>query len=103
MHSRPHLVQVIYIASGSSVDWAYEDAGIKYSFGLELRDRGEWGFLLPQEEIVATARDGNLWVVDIVKRWVNKQAGSWLSTQEQTTDQKPGQQVDPTIDDDSNS
>ena len=51
---------MIYIASGSSVDWAYEDAGIKYSFGLELRDRGEWGFLLPQEEIVATARDGNL-------------------------------------------
>ena len=40
--------QVIYIASGSSVDWAYENSGIKYSFGLELRDNGKRGFLLPQ-------------------------------------------------------
>jgi hypothetical protein len=35
-------------AAGSSVDWAYEDAGIKYSFALEVRDDGKWGFLLPQ-------------------------------------------------------
>ena len=27
-------------------------------------------------------RDGNLWVVVIVKSWVNKQAGSWLVIQE---------------------
>ena len=51
------ISEIIYIASGSSVDWAYEDAGIKYSFALEVRDAGEWGFLLPQEEIVATARE----------------------------------------------
>ena len=44
------ISEVIYIAAGSSVDWAYENAGIKYSFGLELRDsfEGRWGFLLPQ-------------------------------------------------------
>ncbi len=30
------------------MDWAYEDAGIKYSFALEVRDDGKWGFLLPQ-------------------------------------------------------
>ena len=41
-------LKVIYIASGSSVDWAYENSGIKYSFGLELRDRGQKGFMLPQ-------------------------------------------------------
>ena len=29
--------------------------------------------------------DGNLWVVVIVKSWVNKQAGSWLAAQEWTT------------------
>ena len=44
-------MQVIYIASGSSVDWAYENSGIKYSFGLELRDRGQRGFMLPQVTI----------------------------------------------------
>jgi hypothetical protein len=37
-----------FCAAGSSVDWAYEDAGIKYSFALEVRDDGKWGFLLPQ-------------------------------------------------------
>ena len=36
------------IAAGSSADWAYENAGIKYSFGLELRDSGRMGFMLPQ-------------------------------------------------------
>ena len=41
-------LKVIYIASGSSVDWAYENSGIKYSFALELRDRGQKGFMLPQ-------------------------------------------------------
>ena len=39
-----------------------------------------------------------LWVVVIVKSWVNKQAGFWLAAQEWTTNQKPGQQVDPTLD-----
>jgi hypothetical protein len=38
-------------AAGSSVDWAYEDAGIKYSFALEVRDDGKWGFLLPQVQL----------------------------------------------------
>ena len=45
-------------------------------------------------------RDGNLWVVVIVKSWVNKQPGSWLAAQEWTTNQKPGQQVDTTLEND---
>ena len=46
----------------------------------------------------AKTRGGNLWVVVIVKIWVNKQTGSWLAAQEWTTNQKPEQQVDPTLD-----
>jgi hypothetical protein len=30
-------------ASGSSMDWAYEIAGIKYSYAVELRDTGDYG------------------------------------------------------------
>jgi len=33
--------------SGGSGDWARGVAGIKYSFEVELRDRGELGFVLP--------------------------------------------------------
>jgi len=55
------ISEVIYIASGSSVDWAYENMGIKYSFGLELRDRGpqhgQRGFLLPQSQIQPTVEE----------------------------------------------
>ncbi|TRY63772.1 hypothetical protein TCAL_17408 [Tigriopus californicus] len=46
--------EVIYQASGSSVDWAYEKAGIKYSYALELRDQGKYGFLLPVDQIEPT-------------------------------------------------
>ena len=43
-------------------------------------------------------RGGNLLDVVIVKSYVNLQAGSWLAAQEWTTNQKPGQLIDPTLD-----
>ncbi|GAB6031797.1 corticosteroid- binding protein [Chamberlinius hualienensis] len=48
---------VLYIASGGSDDWAKGAAGIKYSYTLELRDRGRYGFLLPPNQINQTARE----------------------------------------------
>ncbi|XP_071822169.1 carboxypeptidase B-like [Apostichopus japonicus] len=42
------IANVIYVSSGSSVDWAYDVAGIKHSYALELRDRGQYGFLSPR-------------------------------------------------------
>ena len=38
------------------MDWAY-DEGIKYSFGLELRDTGRHAFLLPQDQIQDTVAE----------------------------------------------
>uniref|UniRef100_A0A8D0DWV9 Carboxypeptidase A3 n=1 Tax=Salvator merianae TaxID=96440 RepID=A0A8D0DWV9_SALMN len=46
----------IYPCSGSSMDWAY-DEGIKYAFGFELRDRGKYGFLLPESKIAPTCKE----------------------------------------------
>jgi len=37
--------------SGGFGDWARGVAGIRYSFELELRDRGRFGFLLPTNYI----------------------------------------------------
>nr|XP_037283988.1 carboxypeptidase A2-like [Rhipicephalus microplus] len=42
-------------AAGSSSDWAYDGAKIKYCIGVELRDKGRYGFLLPNFLIVPTA------------------------------------------------
>ena len=39
------------------MDWAHGVAGIKYSFSLELRDRGQYGFFLPRSQIVPTAEE----------------------------------------------
>ncbi|NXN81955.1 CBPA1 Carboxypeptidase, partial [Bombycilla garrulus] len=50
------IINTIYQASGSSVDWAYNQ-GIKYSFTFELRDTGRYGFLLPASQIVPTAQE----------------------------------------------
>ncbi|XP_031237288.1 carboxypeptidase A5 isoform X2 [Mastomys coucha] len=46
----------LYSASGITVDWAY-DSGIKYAFSFELRDTGQYGFLLPASQIVPTAEE----------------------------------------------
>ena len=48
---------MLYIASGGSMDWAKATAGIKYSYGMELRDTGLYGFLLPPAQIIPTAEE----------------------------------------------
>ncbi|XP_015609902.1 carboxypeptidase B [Cephus cinctus] len=48
---------LLYPTSGGSDDWAKGVAGIKYSYTVELRDRGTYGFLLPATQIVPTARE----------------------------------------------
>ncbi|XP_045601687.1 carboxypeptidase B [Procambarus clarkii] len=47
------VTELLYIASGSSGDYAYS-IGIPYSFSLELRDLGRYGFILPKEQIEPT-------------------------------------------------
>ncbi|NWV71103.1 CBPA1 Carboxypeptidase, partial [Malurus elegans] len=50
------IANTIYMAGGTTIDWAY-DNGVKYSFSLELRDSGRYGFLLPSSQIVPTATE----------------------------------------------
>ncbi|KAK3740597.1 hypothetical protein QZH41_009713, partial [Actinostola sp. cb2023] len=48
---------IIYKNSGGSKDYTYGVLGVKYSFALELRDKGAHGFLLPASQIVPTAME----------------------------------------------
>jgi murein tripeptide amidase MpaA len=50
------IYDTIYQVSGSSVDWVYGDQGI-WSMTLELRDTGEYGFLLPADQIIPTCEE----------------------------------------------
>jgi len=51
------ISEVIYQASGSTVDYTYINHGIKCSFAAELRDTGRYGFLLPESQIQPTSEE----------------------------------------------
>lgn len=57
MHTLNNQVNIMYIVLGSSDDWAKGKAGIKYSYTIELPDKGVYGFLLPAEKIVPTGKE----------------------------------------------
>lgn len=60
---------------GSSDDWAKGAAGIKYSYKVELRDQGTYGYLLPATQILPTARETYVAVRALAKSIVCK---SWF-------------------------
>ena len=49
--------QVCCVASGGSLDWTLGELGIPYSYAMELRDTGEFGFLLPEDQIIPTGEE----------------------------------------------
>ncbi|XP_077204839.1 mast cell carboxypeptidase A-like isoform X2 [Paroedura picta] len=61
----------IYPSSGCSEDWAYSQ-GIKYSFAFELRDKGKYGFLLPESQIKPTCQEIVLAVKSIANYVLNQ-------------------------------
>lgn len=52
----PQPAHDLYLASGTSLDWAWDDAGV-YAFTYELRDTGEFGFILPPEQIIPSGEE----------------------------------------------
>lgn len=51
------IATTIYPASGSSADYTYGVCGVKYSYGVELRDTGQYGFLLPPDQIIPSGEE----------------------------------------------
>jgi len=49
--------EILYPAAGGSHDWAKGVAGIKYSYCYELRDQGNFGFLLPANQIMPSCKE----------------------------------------------
>ena len=48
---------ILYTSSGTSIDWAHGEAGIKYTYTIELRDTGNYGFILPADQIIPTGEE----------------------------------------------
>ncbi|XP_065185159.1 carboxypeptidase B-like [Sycon ciliatum] len=49
------IARIIYVASGSTADWTYGAIKVKYSYGIELRDKST--FILPAREIVPSGEE----------------------------------------------
>ncbi|KAF9186279.1 Carboxypeptidase A4 [Haplosporangium sp. Z 767] len=70
------VCNIIYQASGGSLDWTYGVAGVKYSFAVELRDQGRHGFLLPEEEIIPSSEETFAGVLQLVN-FIRKREKQW--------------------------
>ncbi|KAJ3171401.1 hypothetical protein HK101_011252 [Irineochytrium annulatum] len=51
------ICNIIYQSAGSSADWAYAVANITFAYGVELRDQGTYGFLLPPRQILPSGEE----------------------------------------------
>lgn len=57
---------LLYPAAGGSDDWA-KSIGIKYSYTIELRDKGRYGFVLPAQYIEPTAKEARVFCYTVAK------------------------------------
>ena len=51
------ICSTIYQASGVSVDYTNDVVGSDYTFTIELRDKGNYGFVLPANQIVPSGEE----------------------------------------------
>lgn len=49
---------VIYPAAGGSDDWVCHNSLARFTFVMELRDKGNYGFFIPENKIEDSALDG---------------------------------------------
>ncbi|XP_033179297.1 zinc carboxypeptidase-like isoform X1 [Bombus impatiens] len=52
-----NIVDIIYVASGGSMDWVRGTYNIPVTYTYELRDTGRYGFILPASQIIPTAKE----------------------------------------------
>ncbi|GFY46730.1 carboxypeptidase A2 [Trichonephila inaurata madagascariensis] len=81
--------QTLYATSGSASDWVYDVAGVRYSFSVELRDRGVFGFLLPRTEIIPTSEETWAGISAIVSHLQAKEKTKKSSTTSTSTTPLP--------------
>ncbi|KAJ8687276.1 hypothetical protein QAD02_023070 [Eretmocerus hayati] len=65
----------LYAAAGGADDWAKAHVKVKYAYTVELRDRGQHGFVLPANFIKPTAEEALAAVQEVAKavRQIKKQ------------------------------
>jgi len=67
-----NIVEVLYVASGGSMDWVKATYGTRVTYTYELRDTGRYGFLLPADQIIPTAEETLDSLLTIVQEFQNR-------------------------------
>ncbi|OWA51823.1 Carboxypeptidase A2 [Hypsibius exemplaris] len=57
----------LFATGGTTIDWAYEVAHIKHSYQFQLRDKGNWGYLLPRSQIIPAAAEFYTGITELVR------------------------------------
>ncbi|XP_050664216.1 zinc carboxypeptidase-like [Leptidea sinapis] len=73
------IAEAIYLATGGSIDWVKSHLNVPLVYCYELRDRGEYGFLLPPEQILDNSQevmDSLLEIIHQAKRFGYMDSGS---------------------------
>ncbi|KAJ3662739.1 hypothetical protein Zmor_007070 [Zophobas morio] len=52
-----NIVEVLYVASGGSMDWVKGTFGTPITYTYELRDTGRYGFILPANQIIPSGQE----------------------------------------------
>ncbi|CAG9789471.1 unnamed protein product [Diatraea saccharalis] len=52
-----NIAEAIYLATGGSIDWVKEFVQVPLVYCYELRDRTQYGFLLPPDQILPTSEE----------------------------------------------
>jgi len=68
-----NIVDLLYVASGGSMDWAKGIHDIPLTFTFELRDTGNYGFILPPDQIIPSGielLDGLEVIVDALREGI---------------------------------
>jgi len=63
-----NIVDILYPASGGSVDWVKGVHDTSLVLAFELRDTGRYGFLLPADQIIASGQEFMDSLLEMVKQ-----------------------------------
>ncbi|KAG8235620.1 hypothetical protein J437_LFUL014878 [Ladona fulva] len=52
-----NIVETLYVASGSNLDWVKGNFNTPLTYVFELRDQGNYGFILPPDQIIPSGEE----------------------------------------------
>ncbi|XP_017115478.1 zinc carboxypeptidase [Drosophila elegans] len=59
---------ILYPASGATIEWAYNEQEVEITYTIEFRDTGRYGFILPPVHIIPNAEEALIGIVALLDK-----------------------------------